>query len=129
MFWSSLLSIFFWTSHYFYFFCFLVNFRIITYKPWYSQNYTSLLSYLSLSFFISLIINIHFYSILNRFLIYIGFSIFFSLNSYFHTNFKFITNFVALLFKDLSTITSYVLIISILIFTITSLNMFLLFRL
>ena len=62
---------------------------------------------------------------LSTFLIYISFFIFFNLNSYFLANSKLITNPVILLSNNISTVTSFcVLIISNPIFTVTSLNRF-----
>ena len=88
----------------------------------------------------SLVINIYLYHmfyqpllieyILFISLTYIGLSIFFSLNLYFLTNSELITNSMTLLSNNVSTITpSCISILSSLIFTITSFNMSLLFRL
>ena len=59
----------------------------------------------------------------STFLMYIGFSIFFNLNSCFLENSELITNPIALLSNSTPTVTpSYILILSKLIFTITSLS-------
>ena len=67
---------------------------------------------------------------LSTFLMYMGLSIFFNLNPYFLANSELITNSVTSLSNNVSTITPFdVSILSNPIFTITSLNMFLLFKL
>ena len=141
--WSLLLFTLFWIPHHLHFSHSPVNLRIVMSKPWHSQNYILLLSsdhiYLY-SFSMPLIINIDLYCVFNRSLLIaknhphfsciLVFLFFFNLNLCFFANSKLITNPVTLLFSNVSTIAPFwVSILSSPIFTVTSLNIFPLFRL
>ena len=111
---SSLSFTLLWTSHNLHFSHSLVDLRIIAYKPWHLQDYTSLLfpNHINLySLPIPLVVDIHFYCMLNRSLlvkrtihisyIYIGLSIFFNLNLCFLANSELITSPITPLFNNI----------------------------